>query len=123
VSTAYASYHVDAILALPPAQLLLRVYDALLLRIREADEAFCAGDRARAGNSISRAFDIVNALREALDGSRGAECVPPLDRLYRTVGAWLLEANLTQSRELLQSTQRVMAKLKEGWDGAARDAS
>lgn len=110
----------DAILALPREQLLLRIYEVLLLRIREAEGALEAGARARAGLAISSAFEIVAALRDALDPGAGAHCVAKLDQLYRTVCSWLLEANLTQSQELLRSSRKIMSTLKEGWDGAVR---
>jgi flagellin-specific chaperone FliS len=65
----------------------------------------------------------VSTLRESLDPTVGASCVPRLDQLYRTVGSWLLEANLTQSQELLRSSRKIMTTLKEGWDGAVRASS
>lgn len=116
-------YQRDAVLAMPREQLLLQIYDALLLRIREGEEAIARGDRGRAGKAISKAFDIVTALREALDPQAGAACTPQLDRLYRTVSAWLLEANLKQSGELLRSSSRILGTLKEGWHGAVQAAS
>ncbi len=122
MTTAIDTYRRDAVLALPREELLLRIYDALLLRLHEAEEAVVAGERPRAGKAISRAFEIVTALREALDGSTGAECVPRLDQLYRTVSAWLLEANLTQSPALLRSSRKVVGKLKDGWNGAVAAA-
>jgi len=116
----FDNYATDSILALPREQLLLRIYDALLFRIQDAEAALRDGERARAGLAISNAFEIVSCLRQALDPTVGAACVPKLDQLYRTVGSWLLEANLTQSQELLRSSRRIMSTLKEGWDGAVR---
>jgi flagellin-specific chaperone FliS len=123
MASAIDTYTSDAILALPRAQLLLKIYEVLLLRIQEAEGALKTGARARAGLAISNSFEIVTALREALDPSVGAHCVSKLDQLYRTVGSWLLEANLTQSQDLLRSSRRVMSTLKEGWDGAVRASS
>jgi flagellin-specific chaperone FliS len=123
MASALDTYTSDGILALPREQLLLRIYEALLLRIQEAEGALKTGARARAGLAISNAFQIVTALREALDPSVGAHCTSKLDQLYRTVGSWLLEANLTQSQDLLRSSRRIMSTLKEGWDGAVRASS
>jgi flagellar biosynthetic protein FliS len=123
LATALDTYTSDAILAMPREQLLLKIYEALLVRIQEAERALNTGARARAGLAISNAFEIVTALREALDPSVGAHCTSKLDQLYRTVGSWLLEANLTQSQDLLRSSRRVMSTLKEGWDGAVRATS
>ncbi len=118
MTTACETYHRDAVLALPKEQLLLRVYETLLRQLDSAGNALAAGERATAGRAISRSLDIVTALRDALDHSNGAHCVPKLDQLYRTVSAWLLEANLAQSAQLVRSSRRVLATLKEGWDGA-----
>lgn len=120
MASALETFTTDAILALPREQLLLKIYEVLLLRIREAEGALETEERARAGLAISSAFEIVAALRDSLDASVGAHCVAKLDQLYRTVGSWLLEANLTQSQELLRSSRRVMTTLKEGWDVAVR---
>jgi flagellar protein FliS len=123
MTKAFDTYATDAILALPREQLLLRIYDALLLRIHDAEASLKNGERARAGLAISNAFEIVSCLRESLDPTVGAACVPKLDQLYRTVSSWLLEANMTQSQDLLRSSRRILSKLKEGWDGAVRATS
>src|SRR5262245_34118484 len=120
MGSALDSYASDIVYALPRGELLLRIYDTLLVRIQDAETALRAGNRARAGLAISRAFDIVSALRESLDRGAGAACVPKLDQLYRTVGSWLLEANVSQSPDLLRSSRRILSTLKEGWDGAVR---
>lgn len=122
MKSGYQAYHQDGVLALPREQLLLKIYDALLRRIEEARRAVDGGDRGRAGAAISRSLDIVAALREALDPATGATCVPKLDQLYRTVSNWLVEANLHQSPQLLESSKRVIGTLKEGWDGAVLSA-
>ncbi len=118
MTTAYQAYQQDTVFAMPPEQLLLRIYEALLRRIEEAKRAIGSNDRARAGVAISKSLAIVSALREALDPSHGAECVPKLDQLYRTVSTWLVEANMHQSPQLLDSSRRVIGTLKEGWDAA-----
>lgn len=118
MATAYQSYHQESVLSLPREQLLLRIYDALLRRIEEARCALGEDDRARAGRAITRSLEIVAALRDALDPSVGADCVPRLDQLYRTVSNWLVEANVRRSPELLDSSKRVIGTLKEGWHGA-----
>jgi flagellin-specific chaperone FliS len=108
---------------MPREQLLLKIFDAALLSLQDAEAALAAADRPRAGRAISKAFDIVTALREALDPSAGAPCTPHLDQLYRTVSAWLLEANLTQSAPLLRSSRKILGTLKEGFDGAVRSVA
>jgi len=123
MGSALESYASDTVFSLPRGELLLRIYDALLVRIQDAEAALRSGDRARTGLAISRAFDIVSTLRDSLDRSVDAACVPKLDQLYRTVGSWLLEANVTQSADLLRSSRRIVSTLKEGWDGAVRAAS
>ncbi|MBM4016343.1 MAG: flagellar protein FliS [Planctomycetes bacterium] len=122
MKTGYQAYQQDSVLALPREQILLRIYDALLRRIEEARLALEGGDRGRTGVAIGKSLDIVAALRDALNPVIGAECMPKLDQLYRTVSAWLVEANLQQSPQFLESSRRVVGTLKEGWDGAVRSA-
>ena len=123
MTNALDTYRRDGVLALPRERLLLRIYEALMVRLQDAEEALAAGQRARAGRAISRAFEIVSALRESLDPAAGADCTTQLDRLYRTVSAWLLEANLRQSPDLVRSSRKILGTLKEGWEGAVRASS
>ena len=118
----YQAYQRDSILAMPREQLLLKIYDALLRRIEEARVALCKSERGHAGVAISRALEIVAALRDALDPATGAPCVPKLDQLYRTVSQWLVDANVRQAPELLESSRKIIGTLKEGWNGATLSA-
>ncbi|MSR46773.1 MAG: flagellar protein FliS [Planctomycetes bacterium] len=122
MTTVYEAYQRDSLLAMPREQLLLKIYDALLRRIEEARRAVEHGEPGRAGLAIGKSLDIMAALRDSLDAKTGAECVPKLDQLYRTVCQWLVEANMTQSPRLLESSRKVIGTLKEGWDGAILSA-
>jgi flagellar protein FliS len=114
------TYKSDSILSLPPEQVLLRLYEGLIVRLEQAQTLFEGGDRARAGTAITRSLAIVNALREALDRSVETPAVPMLDQLYGVVSQWLLEANLKQSKDRIQNSLKVLRTLKEGWDGAVQ---
>ena len=117
------TYRQDSILAMPREQILLKLYDSLLLKLEDARQRMEGNDRAGAGQAISQALSIVAALREARDHSVQAEATPQLDGLYQTISTWLLEANRHQAVEPLESSCQVLSILKEGWDGAVRELS
>lgn len=115
-------YLQDSLLSMTPEQVLLRLYDGLLMRIAEAEQELAQGSRAAFGTSIGAALDIVAALRESLDHESGAEAVPRLDQLYETISHWLLTANLKRSAAPLQSCRQVLEVLQEGWKNAIQVA-
>ena len=112
------TYRQDSVLSMTPEQVLLRLYDGLLLRIAEAERALADGQRGLVGEAVGRALDILGTLRESLDVNSEAAAVPQLDQLYETVSHWLLQANLHQSDEPLQNSRRVLEVLQRGWKDA-----
>ena len=112
------TYRRDSVLSMNSQQILLELYKVLLLRLEQAEEHLRVGNRAKTGSAISEALAIVSALSESLDRGSEARAVPLLDTLYRTVSDWLLEANLRQDASRIESSHRVLAVLKRGWDEA-----
>ena len=117
------TYKEDSLLSMPREQILLKLYDGVLLRLRTARNRIESGSRAEAGQAVTQALSIVAALREALDRSVPADALPRLDELYETVSHWLIEANVHQSVESIDSCLQILGTLKEGWDGAVQQLS
>lgn len=113
-----STYRRDSVLSMNSQQILLELYKVLLFRLEQAEEHLRLGNRAKTGTAISDALAIVSALSESLDRGSEARAVPLLDTLYQTVSSWLLEANLHQDARRIESSHRILATLKQGWDEA-----
>ena len=118
-----STYQADSILSMPPEQILLRLYDALVTRLVDAEQQLEQGNRKQAATAISRSLHIVTALREALDPSIEADAIPNLDRLYGLVSQWLLEANLNQSPDLVRNSTKIVKTLRDGWTQAVQQVA
>ena len=116
-------YQRDSILSLPPERIVLKLHDKFLQRITQAEDALQSGDRAAMGVAISKALEIVNALQEALDRGVETDIVPRLDELYQALRGWLMQANRERRSQPLEWCCRVMAVLRDGWEGVIRQTA
>src|SRR4051812_26264998 len=88
-----ARYLTDSVTTASPAQLLVMLYDRLVLDVVRAEAALRAGDRDAAAHQLMHAQDIVIELRTTLDTSTwtGAS---GLAQLYAFLLAELISANV-----------------------------
>lgn len=111
----------DAILSATPEQLLVMMYDRLLLDLRRAEAAQLAEKWTEAGNQLTHAQAIVAELNSSLkdgiwDGSDG------LRGLYGYVNTAMVEANIQRDVRLTQQCIELLDPLREAWHQAAETA-
>ena len=110
-------YRRNAVLTASREKLVVLLYDGALRFIDQASMGFETGAYAEIATGISRAFGVVSELRSTLDHEQGGDVAANLDRLYRFVQDRLITANRERHLESLNEARRVMATLKEAWDG------
>jgi flagellar protein FliS len=71
------------------------------------------------GENISKVLAILTELDCALDRDVGAEFVSSLSDLYRYMMDRLSHANINNEKEPLEEVERLLIKIKEGFEGAA----
>jgi flagellar secretion chaperone FliS len=118
IASARRRYVTDAITTTSPAQLLVMLYDRLLLDLVRAGEALQRGDLATTNSCLLHAQDIVLELESSLDptawsGGRA------LAELYRFVCAELITANVTKDAARIATCHRLLTPLAEAWRAAA----
>lgn len=113
-----ASYRNNAVLSASPQQLLLMLYDRLLVDLTAAHAALTAEDDATATYRIGHANEIIAALvgslrRDVWDGADG------LFGLYMYVSGTLIRVTIFRDAALLQECIELMEPLRRAWHAAA----
>jgi len=73
------------------------------------------------GENISKVLAILTELDCALDRDVGAEFVASLSDLYRYMMDRLSYANINNEKEPLEEVEKLLIKIKEGFEGAAEN--
>jgi flagellar protein FliS len=98
-------------------QLISMLLDGLVDRINQARGNIHHGDVAAKGRSFSKAIAIVGELRSSLDHEVQPELTARLDALYDYITRRLLHAQLNDDTAALDECVRLVAPVREGWQG------
>lgn len=104
-----------------PHRLIQMLFEGALSQLMRAADAFDRADIPSRGQAVSRAIDIVEALRASLDPTTG-DLASQLDSLYEYCTFRLLDASRYQDKDILLEVMRLLQTLKSGWDGIAPEA-
>lgn len=96
-------------------QVLVMLYEAAIKHVKKASECIDAKDVAGKGHYIGKVHDIVNELNNSLNFEVGGNIARDLERLYTFIAEQLLKANMESSKEPLQSVQKLLQTLLDGW--------
>lgn len=114
-ANAIARYRAIQVTTSTPQQILLMLYDGLFRFMGEARTAMAQGDRARAGERISKAHAILDELFATLDPTKAPELCETLGGVYLFAMSHLVDANVRQDPALVDETIRVLTPLHEAW--------
>lgn len=96
-------------------ELLLMLYDGALKFLTMAKERMLAKDVAAKGMLISKALDIINELDNVLDMQEGGDLAKNLHQLYFMCISRLLQANLKQDPDKLDSVMEILKGLRSAY--------
>lgn len=116
-------YKQTAITTANKAQLVLMLYEGAIQNVKKAAVAIGKKDLPTKGVAIGKAHDIINELLNTLDLEVGGKVAQDLERLYNFMIEQLLKANLESKVEPLQSVQKLLETLLEGWRGAVQEVN
>ncbi len=100
-----------------PHQLVGMLLDGALDRIAQARGHVQHGNVAAKGTCISKAVAIVGELRDSLDHKVDPAFSQRLESLYEYVIRRLLYAQLHDDLAALDEASRLLAPVREGWQG------
>ncbi len=120
---ALARYGAVKVTTANPGQILVMLYDGLLRFLREAQGAFVAKERAKAGERISKSLAILDQLLVSLDPKHAPDLCAKLQSLYVFCIQHLVRANLEQNPEMVGEVVRVLSPLRDAWSTAVLEVA
>lgn len=116
-------YKTTAVTTANRGQILLMLYEAAIRNTRRAMLALDKKDIAAKGVAIGKVHDIINELANTLDFEVGGTIAKDLERLYHYVIELLVKANIENSKQPLETVQKLLETLLEGWKVAVEQAN
>jgi len=104
----------DGLSVVPPARLLLMLYERLLRDLDDAEAAIATGSVGPAHAALTHAQAIVDELRLALDPAVWPEA-EALAGVYTWVSAQLVEANMRKDGDAVRRAREVLTPLSAAW--------
>lgn len=98
-----------------PHQLVVILFDELLLRLDAAIRHAERGEAVPMIQARARASAIVMALEESLDFEKGGELALALARIYREASRRINAAMSPDKVDVLMSARQMLAEIAEAW--------
>ena len=100
-----------------PHRLIQLLLDGAIERINMAKTQIQIRNYEGKNRLISKAMEIIGGLRSFLDLERGGSVASSLNDLYEYMERRLLDANISNSNEILDEVAGLIREIKTGWDG------
>ncbi len=105
-----------------PHTLIQMLIDGAIEKINRAKYFMTEKKISQKGEHISWAISIIGGLQASLDQKNGGEIAANLNDLYEYCTHTLIEANVQNSSEKLDSVLAVMSDIRDGWNGIREQA-
>lgn len=114
---AYANVALDTrVMSATPTQLISLLLDGAAAAIAKAKAHIQNDQPAERRVAISKAIDIIDSgLKSSLDMEAGGELAKNLSQTYDLIIQNLLRANLDTDLLSLETAQKMLANISEGW--------
>jgi flagellar secretion chaperone FliS len=104
-------------------QLLIMLYEAAIRNVKKATIAIEQKSPEAKGVGIAKAHDIINELLNTLNFEVGGNIARDLERLYTFMTEQLVKANIENSKEPLNTVQKLLETLLSAWREAVDQVS
>jgi flagellar protein FliS len=115
-----ARYQAVQITTSSPGEILIALLDGLFRFLLVAKHGLGSGDRARAGQAMSRAHAILAELLTSLDPSQAPELCDNLTGIYNFCLSRITHANRHNDAKAIEEVMRVMTPVREAFTTAVR---
>lgn len=126
---AYNAYKRASVNTASPADLVVLLYEGAVKKLSSASSKFSADGKIPVSEiesfstDVLRAQEIITELQVSLDMERGGELSRSLMSLYIYFNEQLREANISKSKEKIDSVLNFMKQLSDSWRQAAASTS
>jgi flagellar protein FliS len=118
LASARSKYVTDSVTTMSPGQMIVALYDRMLLDIERANTAITAHDVFGAHTALVHAQEIIDELLVSLDTKTWAGAAS-LATLYRHVKGELVMANVNKDVAPLRACKDLLIPLRDAWREAA----
>lgn len=113
---AYQEVNVSsAVNSASPIRLIVLLYEGAIGALASAKLEMSSNNVVAKARLITRAIDIINGLRAALDPAKGGEIASSLENLYEYMVRQLTMANLKNDPEILDEVHSLLTELHSAW--------
>jgi len=113
---AYSQINIEAAInSANPVQLIVILYDGALTAIATAQGQIQQNNYELKGGLISRAIEIIEALKTVIDREKGGEIAENLIDLYEYINRQLMIANLKNDKNILDGVSKILLDLRGAW--------
>ena len=117
---ARAAYVKNDLENLSREDIVVKLYQALRMRMQAAIEEIKDGNVGKKAEHLSRALAIVLELQNSLDMEQGGEIAVNLNDLYGFLVSDLMAANLKNDTRKIEEALKVVEPLLEAWTEIAK---
>ncbi|QEL56615.1 flagellar export chaperone FliS [Chromobacterium paludis] len=110
-----------AVYGASPIGIVVMLYEGVIKAAISASIAIDAGRFDEKARMISKAVDILEGLRIALDLEQGSEAAVNLNDLYIYMKMRLAQASLKNDKEILSEVKSLMETILPAWQQVDRD--
>lgn len=105
-----------------PHMLIQMLLDGAIEKINRAKYFMNENKIDKKGQHISWAISIISGLQASLDSEKGGEISANLDNLYEFCTHTLIDANLNNDHDKLDTVLGIMNDIRDGWKGIRQQA-
>jgi flagellar protein FliS len=98
-----------------PLRLVVLLYEQLIEDLRRAATAIAHGDAEKRTIELGHALEVLGQLQGRLDLEQGGEVAQNLEKFYNLLRSNLLQAQVTDSAQILRQQIAHLLAIREAW--------
>jgi flagellar protein FliS len=112
----YMNYQKMQVTTVDRLKLVVMLYEGAISYLKTATQYLEKNDLAGKGMYIAKAQDIIDELNNSLNMKDGGEIAVNLRKIYNFLYFYLVKANLSKNRKMLDEVINILSSLKEAWE-------
>jgi flagellar protein FliS len=104
-----------------PLELVVMLYDGVLISLSEASAAAARGDVATRAAAVSKSLTIIGALQSTLNVTEGGSVAIELDRIYTYASQRLIDVTTKKDYSALTEVHKLLTTIRDAWEQIAKE--
>ena len=112
----YMNYQKMQVTTVDRLKLVVMLYEGAISYLKTATQYLEKNDLANKGMYIAKAQDIIDELNNSLNMNEGGEIAVNLRKIYNFLYFYLVKANLSKNKKMIDEVINILSSLKEAWE-------